>query len=112
LGREYASFFVRALDKILDKDTVQYLLTLVHELLVVDPRRASYFHEVKESYAPFMAILHRAAIAAAGSPSSVDTYSVLKAAGVLGILLGEYVTRYHQHYRHCIASFYSFHHHI
>lgn len=60
LGVEYAGLFLKCLNDIRHRDTVEYLLVLVAHMLQQNPSRASYFHEVAsntDAYLPFLRIL-------------------------------------------------------
>ena len=60
-GADYAALFVKALDSIRTKESVEYLIVLVDSLLETDPTRARYFHSLTDAktdpYSPFLRIL-------------------------------------------------------
>ena len=60
-GADYAALFVKALESIRTKDSVEYLIVLVDALLETDPSRVRYFQQLTEGkvdpYASFLRIL-------------------------------------------------------
>jgi len=74
-GAQYGRLFVSLLNKIHEKETSQYVLTLVDQLLQENPENAVYF-QVAGGYDEFLRILNIS-----------DAYSVDKAARILSILL-------------------------
>ena len=55
-GNEYAALFVKAVDTIKTKETVEYLIVLVDQLLTHDATRATCFHSLSQQdpAAPFL----------------------------------------------------------
>lgn len=79
-GPALAKFFVRAVDRITERDTIRYLLTLVDKMLEIEgTERPPYalFTDLNP-YPAFRNILQR---------SVGDSYSVLKAVHILAVLL-------------------------
>jgi len=86
-GVEYATVFIKGLQKIFDKETGRYLVAKIADLLEADPTRAVYFHQIVDiedngrkvnPYQPFFNYLERA---------SDDSFGIGRAAHCLSILL-------------------------
>lgn len=85
-GVEYAGVFIKGLQQIFDRETKQYLVAKIAELLELDPTRAEYFHQITDAsgkvnvnpYTPFFNYLEN---------GGDDSFGIGRAAYCLAILL-------------------------
>eukprot|EP01101_Sappina_pedata_P010603 TRINITY_DN6721_c0_g1_i1.p1 TRINITY_DN6721_c0_g1~~TRINITY_DN6721_c0_g1_i1.p1 ORF type:complete len:456 (-),score=245.97 TRINITY_DN6721_c0_g1_i1:132-1499(-) len=82
-GGEYARLLLKMAANISKEETVQYVLTLIHEILTADEKKASYFNNITEipnyPMSPFLRILALTEDNAA--------YTISKACSILAHLL-------------------------
>jgi V-type H+-transporting ATPase subunit H len=82
-GAAYAALFIKCLDVIRTKETVEYIIVLVDQLLFNDPRRANNFHALVanniDPFKPFLRILENSSL--------LHPYIINRACHILAILL-------------------------
>lgn len=84
-GPAFAELFLTFVMKISNPETLQYVLTLIHDLLVADPRRVELFYQLADKgpgvpYQPFVKLLTR---------EDKDYYVTKTACAILGILMSK-----------------------
>jgi len=75
-GRQYAELFVKVLTLVHEKNTTQYVLSLIDEALQVESTFPSHFYGIENLHSEFIRILNGA-----------DPYCSEKASRILGVLL-------------------------
>jgi len=84
-GPAFAELFLTFVMKISNPETLQYVLTLIHDLLVADPKRVELFNQLADSgpgypYQPFVRLVSR---------EEKDYYVMKTACAILGILMSK-----------------------
>jgi len=84
-GPAFAELFLTFVMKISNPETLQYVLTLIHDLLVADPKRVALFNGLADKgtgypYQPFVRLVNRA---------EKDYYVTKTACAILGILMSK-----------------------
>lgn len=84
-GPAYAELFLTFVLKISNPETLQYVLTLIHDMLVADPKRAELFYQLADKgpgfpYQPFVRLVSR---------DDKDYYVTKTASAILGILMSK-----------------------
>lgn len=85
-GVAYAEVLLNFVISISASDTLQYVVTLIHELLIADPRRVELFnalsaHNEAYPYQPFLKLI--------SGKGTKDPYTLRMAAAILGILVSK-----------------------
>jgi len=84
-GPAFAELFLTFVLKISNPETLQYVLTLIHDLLVADPKRVELFYQLSDKgpgfpYQPFVRLVSR---------DDKDYYVTKTACAILGILMSK-----------------------
>jgi V-type H+-transporting ATPase subunit H len=84
-GSTYAELFLALMMKISNPETLQYVLSLIHDLLVADPRRVDLFNNLAEKFpgypwTPFIRLISR---------SEKDYYITKMACAILGVFMSK-----------------------
>jgi len=84
-GPAFAELFLTFVLKISNPETLQYVLTLIHDLLVADPRRVELFYQLSDKgpgfpYQPFVRLVSR---------DDKDYYVMKTASAIVGILMSK-----------------------
>jgi V-type H+-transporting ATPase subunit H len=84
-GPAFAELFLTFVLKISNPETLQYVLTLIHDLLLADPKRVALFYQLADKgpgfpYQPFVRLVTR---------DEKDYYVIKTACGILGMLMSK-----------------------
>lgn len=84
-GSSYAQLLLNFVNTITAAETLQYVLTLTHELLTADPKRVELFNALSEKdpslpYEPFIRLINK---------GNSDVYTARMAASILGMLVSK-----------------------